>query len=84
MTEQKPIHVGSVVKFEGENLECFMALIEVSKGAERTFIVTAQHAARADARLFEYIHEIHPELALYDVIVDNRDGSIRVVSKKLD
>lgn len=82
--EQKPIHVGSVVKFEGENLECFMALLEVSKQTEWAFVAAGRHAAKANEGIFEYIHEIHPELALYHLIVDNRDGSVRVVSKKLD
>lgn len=82
--EQKPIHVGSVVKFEGENLECFMSLLEVSKQADAIFQKAGHYAAKKNEDLFDYIHEIYPELALYQLIVDNRDGSIRVVSKKLE
>lgn len=82
--EQKPIHVGSVVKFEGENLECFMSLLDQCKLAEQAFELAGKHAASLNQKLFEYIHEIQPALALYSLIVDNRDGSIRVIGRKPD
>ena len=83
MDNKKELHTGDVVKLEGDNLECLMSLLEISKEREFAFLLASGHAQKANDKIFEYIRELYPELGLYELLIDNGNGSIRIISKKI-
>ena len=83
MDSKKELHTGDVIKLEGDNLDCLMSLIEVSHAREFAFMLAGNHAQKANQKIFDFVHELYPMLEMYELLIDNKTGFIKIITKKL-